>query len=815
MAAPHAQNYRKSIRAALRNKKLADSFVDSIHDLQVFAAANGGTIDTKILDSAITRSTESPYKLTSTPRWGEENISDMRKGMRAALNNKKLADEMLNILLELQDYTTSADKQTTSVDVIADVSAKQITDILCTADTGGVKEITDILAVADTGGVKEITDILCVADTGGVQNITEIIGIADTGGTKQVTTITADTRTNTADGQYFDIDAASTTTPRRIYMDTTGGDLVQPAAGGRTLVRVDISGGADTAANVGDLVAGVLDGLADFACPATGTGVVVCTDANFGACVAPANGDLTGLWTIANTTPGVASNLDGKYFVIYDKAGSVGVWFDTDNKGLSAPAACVSATDRQIEVNFADSAINTVVADAVYDKLVLDSEFGAGGKGGTPTITLLDAKYGARTAGDAATSGFTVNSNGAGGSTAGVDSSLDGKYFILQDKAGSVAFWIDVDNDGTTVPAHGADRAVEITTITTGMAIGAVGTAVYNAVIGDSEFAAGTDDAAGALTVVDAKYGARSAASAGDSGFTVGENTTGVDSSLDGKYFTLQDGAGSVAFWIDVDNDGTAAPVHGADRAVEITTISTGDVIGTVGTAVYTAVVADSKFEAGSDDLAGNLTIQNAEFGPRAAASAGTSGFTVGENTAGTGLDRAYFLLEDVAGTVAFWIDIDDSGSTIPAGASAADRAVEITTISNGDVIGDVGTLVYTAVVADSKFEAGSDDLAGGLIIQHVDTGYYGSVGAGTSGFTVAVLDAGSPIDTPDKMVTQSITPGAVPYATSNTKALTSSLNHAALASDILAMILELQTEFRDGQLGTCTGTLTNDLITL
>jgi len=430
---PHKQNYRKSLRSALRNKKLADSLVDSIHDLQVFAAANGGTIVKPILSSPIIRSTETPYELTSVVKWGAiEPISSMRKVLRAALANKALADKTLNIILELQGYTLTPAQQTTSIVAVADVV------------TPAVQQTTSIEVVADDNG------------------------------------------------------------------------------------------------------------------------------------------------------------------------------------------------------------------------------------------------------------------------------SLHGATFILEDAAGTVAFWIDVDDTGILVEpveAVAATRDVKITTITT--------------------------------------------------------NMTKAD----------------------------------------------------VGTAVYAAIIADSEFEAGSDDLAGNLIIQNVDAGDFSNIDASTSGFTMAVDTAGSlaisSLDGKTFILEDAAGTVAFWIDVDNTGTLKPAEASAATRDVEITTVTAGMTKAQVGTAIYTAIVADSEFEAGSDDLAGNLIIQNADAGYFPTVSASTSGFTVAVADAGSLADTADKMVIQTVVPGNTPFIASNKKALTIALNHVALASDIIDMILELQVQFKDNLLGTCTGTLTNALLTV
>jgi len=119
----------------------------------------------------------------------------------------------------------------------------------------------------------------------------------------EVTQIIADSRTNTSDGQYFDIDAQDGSL-YRVYMDTTGASATIPAAGGRTLTEVDISAVADTAAGSGDAVAAVLGALADFSCPSTGTGTILCTDANGGIVTDAVNGDLGGAWAISTDTQG-------------------------------------------------------------------------------------------------------------------------------------------------------------------------------------------------------------------------------------------------------------------------------------------------------------------------------------------------------------------------------------------------------------------------------------------------------------------------------------------------------------------------------
>ncbi len=131
-----------------------------------------------------------------------------------------------------------------------------------------------------------------------------------------------------------------------------------------------------------------------------------------------------------------------------------------------------------------------------------------------------------------------------------------------------------------------------------------------------------------------------------------------VAGSLDGTYFTLYDGVGSVAFWIDVGDTGTAAPIHGADRAVEITTVTAGMTAAEVAAEVALGITGDSEFGATSSGAVVTVTDAGAA-GARTNADTGTSGFTT-EVTNQGGTATSHPLIGLLArGTVAF----DTSGS--------------------------------------------------------------------------------------------------------------------------------------------------------
>jgi len=128
---------------------------------------------------------------------------------------------------------------------------------------------------------------------------------------------------------------------------------------------------------------------------------------------------------------------------------------------------------------------------------------------------------------------------------------LDGTYFIIPDEVGTVAFWIDTDNSGTTVPAHGADRAVEITTIGTDDADTVVATKVAAAIQADSKFTASAASATVTATLV--AYGPTDdALGSGTAGFTLTRTVLGVNT---GRKYTIRDNGASAQLTEEVFDD--------------------------------------------------------------------------------------------------------------------------------------------------------------------------------------------------------------------------------------------------------------------
>lgn len=119
----------------------------------------------------------------------------------------------------------------------------------------------------------------------------------------------------------------------------------------------------------------------------------------------------------------------------------------------------------------------------------------------------------------------------------------------------------------------------------------------------------------------------------------------------------------------------------------------------------------------------------------------------------GAGLDGTFFNLPEgpdaVANGVAFWVDTDNSGTTIPAGASTivsgGGRAVEITTILAGDAPAAIATKIATAILADAGFDLGSE-VVNLISYRNAVAGVSadGADGAQATGFVFAITTQGA-----------------------------------------------------------------------
>lgn len=97
-------------------------------------------------------------------------------------------------------------------------------------------------------------------------------------------------------------------------------------------------------------------------------------------------------------------------------------------------------------------------------------------------------------------------------------------------------------------------------------------------------------------------------------------------------------------------------------------------------------------------------------------------------------LDGTYMTLYDEDGSVGVWIDVDNSGTTIPAGASAADRALEVTGVVTDATANAVATQMASTINGDSKFSASATNAV--VTVTHATGGDVSDGTAGDTGFT-------------------------------------------------------------------------------
>ena len=106
----------------------------------------------------------------------------------------------------------------------------------------------------------------------------------------------------------------------------------------------------------------------------------------------------------------------------------------------------------------------------------------------------------------------------------------------------------------------------------------------------------------------------------------------------------------------------------------------------------------------------------------------------------GGNLSGEYFILTDSLGTVAYWYDVDNSGTLEPT--HGANRSVKISTVLTGDSAATVAAKTATYLNLDAEFTA--TVLSNVITVTNVIPGLLPAGNAGTSGFTVIQTQTGS-----------------------------------------------------------------------
>lgn len=458
--------------------------------------------------------------------------------------------------------------------------------------------------------------------------------------------------------------------------------------------------------------------------------------------------------TEITTRADVASDLGGTYFIIYDTAGAVGVWFDVDNGNLQPS----TGANRHIEVDISAGDTADDVATALQTALDADSEFTATVLLNVVTVTLDTPADVADTADGSVPTDFDFVTTVLGQNP----DTLDGSYFDLEDDVGPVRVWFDVDNSSTPPPTPGGGRLLEID-ITANDPASVVATELQTVVDADAKFSATV--LSNVVTITSSTVGVRDDVVDGliPTGFTFEVVTQGADPvTIDGTYFILYDISGPIAYWFDVDNDGTVEPAHGAARSVEITTVTSGMTADQVAAEVEDAIaggIAEITEITTIADISGSL---NNKYFLLNAANDSTE-YYVWYNVNSLGTDPM------VAGKTGIEVALatNDNANTV-----ASATSTEINSVAGADFTsGAVGNLItvtnddggactdaadaqspnatgFSISVTQQGATFGTSVLSNVVTVTSNDKAVLPDPEAGTSGFTLTVTSQGVEDDT-------------------------------------------------------------------
>lgn len=455
------------------------------------------------------------------------------------------------------------------------------------------------------------------------------------------------------------------------------------------------------------------------------------------------------------TISDVSGSLAGTFFVLFDEAGSVGVWIEVD--GLTPQPSM--GTNRAIKIPITSNDSATIIAGIIQPLIDADSKFSASVLLDTITIqnavklTVSDIVDGA------VPTNFTLNTTVQGVSP----NTLGATYFDIADSIGPVRVWFDISGAGTTAPSSPVGGRLLGVTIDPNETSNDVASKLQAAINVDPEYSATVT--LNTVTITNASVGLRTGPTDGApaTNFTFNILFEGADpSSLDGQYFIIPDIYGGIAFWFDVDDNGTAEPAHGQSRSVEITSVTSGMGDNLIAAEIEKAITSVAPYTSSLNEISRLFTV---------------------EDIAGS-LNNKYFLLNSENDTTEYYVwynvnaaGIDPSlagktGIAVPLATGATANTVASTTSStinsNPDftatnpsgnevqivnVNGGKTTDIVDAVLPNNtgfSFEVtqqgatiSASTVANVVTVTHTDKTSIDEASAGTSGFTITTTQQG------------------------------------------------------------------------
>lgn len=192
-----------------------------------------------------------------------------------------------------------------------------------------------------------------------------------------------------------------------------------PAVAAKTAVPVAITSGSSNA-TVGGAIRTALTLANDFT-PTGSNQTAIITNKACGLVTAIADGAAPTGFTLANTTPGVNSNLNNKYFTISsqgDPTVNYAVWFNIDAIGT---APVITGSPTLLAITLSSGATAATVGTGIASALDATTDFAASG---TTTVTVTNSTTGGT---------FIPAANGSGGNSPGFS------YAITTGGTGNIA----------------------------------------------------------------------------------------------------------------------------------------------------------------------------------------------------------------------------------------------------------------------------------------------------------------------------------------------------------------------------------------
>lgn len=322
---------------------------------------------------------------------------------------------------------------------------------------------------------------------------------------------------------------------------------------------------------------------------------------------------------------------------------------------------------------------------------------------------------------------------------------LDGAYISVYDEDGPVYIWFNEGGASTPPSAPYGGRLLEVAYTALATA-NDIALAIRSAVNTDGAWVASDPGAGATLTLTDAAFGARTAASTGTTSFPkVQRTTTGAATTLHDKVAAvIYDADGPVQILLSNGTDPLTTALPSGGRSL-IATFATGDSAASLATAIKTAIDADATFDDATIVSSSYVSISVATAGVVAGtATAGSSSF--GVTTILTGANSvlhgtSFTIYDDNGKSVGVFLT-DTGDDPTEDNDPGTDRIIKVT-IGGSDNLATIGDKVQAAVDADSSFTA-TDDNAGTVTIVNVLGGPRTQGTDNSTGFTVATTIDGA-----------------------------------------------------------------------